>query len=63
MPDDLKNTGKGDDIKINIHKAHEVQYWTKKFVCTRLQLENAVEAVGPMAKDVKVWLSKNIRHE
>jgi hypothetical protein len=56
MPDDLKNTGKADDIRINIHQDHEVSYWSKELGVTPEKLKAAVAAVGPMVKDVKKWL-------
>jgi hypothetical protein len=58
MADDLKNTGKADDIRINVNQAHEVQYWTKKFGCTEIELRAAVRAVGVMVKDVQAHLKK-----
>ena len=58
MPDDLKNTGKGDDSRININQPHEVTYWTKTLNVTADKLAAAVKAVGPMVKDVKKYLGK-----
>jgi hypothetical protein len=58
MPDNLQNTGKADDIRININQAHEVQYWTKKWNVTEKQLTDAVNKVGPMVKDVAKELGK-----
>jgi hypothetical protein len=30
MADDLKQTGKTDDTRINIERDHEVKYWSEK---------------------------------
>lgn len=59
MSDDLKNTGKQDDIRINVNQTHEVTYWTKTLDVSPERLKKAVVAVGPIVKDVRAWLSKN----
>ena len=43
MKDNVKKTDHGD-IKINLKQEHEVQYWTKKWGITSLQLETAIKA-------------------
>ena len=58
MPDDLKKTGKQDDIRINIHQEHEIRYWTKELGVTEKQLVEAVGKVGSMVKDVRKHLGK-----
>lgn len=37
--EDLKERGQPDRIKINIHAAHEVQYWTKHLNISRDELQ------------------------
>lgn len=56
MTDDLKNTGKQDDIRINVNQDHEVAYWTKALNVSADKLKAAVKAVGPLVKDVKKHL-------
>ena len=56
MPDDLKDTGKQDDIRVNVHEPYEVRDWAKTLGVTPDQLRDAVEKVGPMVKDVKKQL-------
>ncbi|HLA53589.1 MAG TPA: DUF3606 domain-containing protein [Flavitalea sp.] len=56
MADDLSNTGKQDDIRINVNQPWELRDWSQKLGCTEAKLKEAVKAVGPMVKDVKVWL-------
>lgn len=56
MPDDLSKTGKGDDIRINIHEMWELRDWAQKLNTTPERIKAAVGAVGPMVKDVKEWL-------
>lgn len=58
MPDNLKKTGKGDDIRININQAHEIVYWCGDLGITPEKLKEAVRKVGPMVKDVKKYLGK-----
>lgn len=35
MADDLKQTGKADDSRINIEQDHKVQYWAEKYGVSR----------------------------
>lgn len=58
MADDLKNTGRQDDARINVNQDHEVAYWTKKFGVSEAKLREAVQKVGPMVADVKKYLGK-----
>jgi hypothetical protein len=53
MADDLKQTGKPDDARINIDQEHEVKYWSEKFGVSRDQLKSAIAKVGSMVKDVR----------
>jgi Protein of unknown function (DUF3606) len=59
MPDDKSKRGPADATRVNIHENYEVEYWTKKFGCTKAKLVAAVKAKGVMAVDVKAWLEKN----
>lgn len=63
MPDDLAVTGPEDGRTININQDHEVRYWCKKFSrsfkCEKNHLQNAVDEVGNLARDVDRWLIKN----
>ena len=56
--DNLSNRGPADRARVNVHEAWELEYWTKKFGCTKSQLQAAVKAVGVMAKDVEAYLKK-----
>ena len=58
MADDLKNTGKQDDQRINLNQDHEVNYWSEKFGVTPGELKEAVEKAGPMVDDVRKQLNK-----
>ena len=58
MPDDKSKRGPADSSRINIHEDYEVSYWTKKFGCTKAELEAAVKKVGVMASDVEKELKK-----
>lgn len=56
MSDNLQNTGKQDDIRININQDHEVKYWTKELNVSTDKLKEAVGKVGVMVADVKKYL-------
>ena len=57
MGDDLRQTGTQDDERINIEQDHEVNYWAEKLGISRARLCEAVQAAGPMLKDVRRHLS------
>jgi hypothetical protein len=56
MADDLKQTGRQDDERINVEQEHEVSYWSEKLGVSRAMLREAVERVGPMRKAVEQHL-------
>src|SRR5690349_10675920 len=58
MADDLKQTGKPDDQRINIDQDHELKYWSEKLGVSRDELRKAVRAAGPMVKDVQRHLHR-----
>ena len=58
MADDLKQTGRQDDERINPDQDHELKYWSEKFGVSRDELRKAVEAAGPMVKDVRQHLNR-----
>jgi hypothetical protein len=58
MADDKSKKGPADAKRVNVNESYEVEYWTKKFGCTKAQLEAAVKKVGVMADDVEKELKK-----
>lgn len=56
MADDLTKTGSADDRRINIHQDHEVRYWSQHLQVSTDRLRKAVQAVGPMVRDVNNYL-------
>lgn len=58
MADDLKQTGKADDQRINVEQDHELNYWSKELGVSREQLRNAVQQAGPMVRDVRRQLNR-----
>lgn len=58
MADDPKKTGKHDDERIHVAQDHELSYWSVRFGISRDDLRKAVEAAGPMVKDVQRHLSR-----
>jgi hypothetical protein len=53
MADDLKETGKPDDARINVDQDHELSYWSGKLGVSRDKLREAVAKAGPMVKNVE----------
>jgi hypothetical protein len=60
MADDKTKTGKADRDRINVNEDYELRDWAKKFDVSPETLKAAVQAVGPMAKDVARKLGKTL---
>jgi hypothetical protein len=58
MADNPKKTGRQDDSRINVEQEHEVRYWAEKLGVSWEQLRTAVQAAGPMVKDVQKHLRR-----
>ena len=58
MADDLKQTGKPDDQRINIEQDHELSYWSKELGVSRDELRSAVQQAGSLVKDVRQHLNR-----
>lgn len=58
MADDLKQTGKPDDQRINVEQDHEVTYWSEKLGVSRERLRDAVAKAGSMVRDVQRHLGR-----
>jgi hypothetical protein len=58
MADNPNQTGTPDDARINPEQEHELAYWSEKFGVSRQELRNAVQAAGPMVKDVQRHLNR-----
>ena len=58
MADDLKQTGRQDDQRINLDQDQEVNYWSKELGVSREELRRAVEQAGPMVKNVRQHLNR-----
>lgn len=58
MADDLKQTGRQDDQRINLDQDHEVNYWSKELGVSREELRRAVEQAGPMVKNARQHLNR-----
>ena len=57
--DNKKSAGSADRERINVNEDYELRDWSKKFGVSHDELKAAVKAVGPMVKDVEVYLKKN----
>jgi hypothetical protein len=58
MADDLKQTGKADDARIDLEQDFEVNYWANELGVSSDKLRSAVAKAGPMLKDVR----QHLRH-
>ena len=58
MADDLKQTGRADDQRINVDQDHELSYWSKELGVSREELRRAVEQAGPVVKNVRQHLNR-----
>ena len=60
MPGTVKTPPGYEDIKINIKQQYEVQYWSRKWGISALQLESAVKASGSnVAREVEAFLRRS----
>jgi hypothetical protein len=57
MPDNKEMRQPQDATRINLNEDYEVQYWTKKFNCSKQALKDAVEKVGVSAEKVEKLLT------
>ena len=59
MPTISKKPVSYQDIRINIKQDYEVQYWSRKWGISSLQLESAVKASGTnVSREVEAFLRK-----
>ena len=59
MSSNTKKLTKQEDIRINIKQDHEVQYWSRKWGISPLQLESAIKAAGSnVSKNVEEYLKQ-----
>jgi hypothetical protein len=54
--DSLTKRERPDRSKINMHRAHEVKYWTHALNVTREELQAAIDKVGNSAATVRKQL-------
>ncbi|MCC3155507.1 DUF3606 domain-containing protein [Hymenobacter sp. BT770] len=47
-----------DPTRIRLASTVEVNYWCQTLNCTETRLRNAVLAVGPLAADVRAYLTR-----
>lgn len=60
MADDRTRTGKPDRDRIDVNGAYELRDRSAKFGVSEDALKTAVQALGPMAKDVAQKLDKRL---
>ena len=53
MADDLKQTGRQDDARIDVNQDHELTYWSRKLGVSRDKLRETVAKTGPMVRNVE----------
>jgi hypothetical protein len=59
MADDRKKRGGADRTRVNLQEPYEVDYWCKQFLCTTGELKEAVDAVGVLAKNVRIYIASH----
>ena len=59
MADDKSKRGPADRSRINLSEDYEVRYWSETLGVSNLELQAAVEKVGPRVEDVRQFLSKS----
>jgi Protein of unknown function (DUF3606) len=59
MAVDPRKTEGQEPERINVDQADDVRYWAEQFGVTAEELRSAVEAAGPMVKDVRRRLAAN----
>jgi hypothetical protein len=59
MADDPRKAEGQEPERISLDQPHEVRYWAEQFGMTAEELCSAVEAAGPMVKDVRRRLAAN----
>lgn len=60
MSEDKSRTAPADAKRISLKEDYEVQYWTNRFSVSRMQLEEAVEAVGHSVGAVADYLERRL---
>jgi len=58
MPDDLSKKCPQDATKINIFEPWELEYWSRHFAVTKVELVEAVKQVGTSVEVVRRYLWK-----
>lgn len=57
MSDNKSNTGRQDDIRVDINDSSEVEYLHRQFPGkTHEQIKEAIKAKGPLRKDIEAYL-------
>lgn len=59
MPDDKKNTGRQDDIRVDVNDKSEVEYLHQQFPNkTHEQIVEAIKEAGPIRADIIEYLQR-----
>jgi len=59
MADNKSNTGKADDIRVDVNDPNEVEYLHRQFPeKTHQQIKEAIVKAGPMRNDILAELQK-----
>ncbi|GAC1597054.1 MAG: hypothetical protein NVS3B19_19450 [Ginsengibacter sp.] len=58
MSDNKNKAGKADRDRIDINEDYELRDWAEKYNVSAKELRDAVNEVGPMAKDIEAFLKK-----
>jgi len=60
MKTNLSQSGEQGPDSVNIYKARTIQLWSRKFGCTKEQLQQAVQRVGASPGAVRAELGRKV---
>jgi len=59
MSDNKQNTGKQDNIRVDLNDPSEVEYLHQQYKNkTHEEIKEAIKAAGPLRKDIEEYLSR-----
>jgi hypothetical protein len=62
MGDDFSRTSPPNNQRVNLSERWERSYWARRFGVTDEELRQAVAMVGPLAEDVREYLTSRQVH-
>jgi len=60
MTDSFKQTGKTNELKINIKEALDIHFWCEELSLKKEELLEIISKVGPKVHDVRLHFAKRL---